>query len=403
MKPETATSLAISLLLGGSLLCLGARHAADRKHALIPAPAVSPASSAGTLAQPSRNPAHDRRSGRELTADTIAKKLRSLLALGNPADRTRALLELCDSFSAEDWPLAMDALKSTKGAYAEHRLALMAWAEKDAAAAMSWVEKRGESTGTVIFIWGNTDPDALLSYLFSPDRPVAPGSWGAEYARSIEALANDLPHLAELIARLPEKNRRMVLEQARPDLGKVPPDKKREWIESLDPELRRQVLAMILRSLPGVEERFALAQEFHDDMDPKAYLPIYSEWTRSDPAAAVAGLDELGPGPLRRWAVYGAVTGFSSGGKMREAVELTRRYPDEADDQLLQEMMNWVSEKDAPLLAGEITRVENPDRRTYLYKIVLGTWLQADEAAAKRWMRENEIPEQVRRELENKR
>lgn len=401
MKPRTATTRAVALMLAVSAISLGLRHVADSRFENSKDQSRTVHLRGRAESGPGPTKMQDRPGRGPIEPDSLAKKLRSVLATGNRADRARAMLKLSEKFEAGDWPMALETLESLGGAHSESQLLLSAWSEIDPAKAMVWAEPKG-SFSTVIWTWAAKEPEGLLAYLFSPDRTTKPGSWGAEFSRSIEALANDLPHLFQLINQLPEKNRTMILEQARPNLDKVSDVERRTWIESIDPALRKPVLKMVLRNLTGVDHRLALVEEHPDDLGPESYSSIYSEWTKSDPAAAVASVDELEPGPMLRPAVWGTIIGLSQNGAMEDAVELARRYSDEADDQLLQEMMNHSTGEDAPLLIGEIPRVKNPDRRNYLYKLILNQWLRFDPPAAKSWLSENEIPEQVRRELDER-
>lgn len=399
MKPETATAIVVSMLVAGSALCIGVRHSVAAGRDLHASPsAKSQADTRSPLNARGPDPAS--RPVASPDPEARIKQLRIVLAISNEADRTRALLDLISRFKAGDWPVALESLGQIGGATGDV-LMISAWTEADPQAAMAWAAGKRTEESMVLLAWFGKDPDPALAFLLSPDGRRSP-NWGDLLIRALDALGNDLPRVAQVIEATPEKLRAHVVSQARAASGETSPESVRAWIESLDPSLKDHALNLMMTKLPDVDAKLALAREFPERIGPGKYVEIYDSWLKADEAAALASFESLEAGPLHQAALIGIANGLAMKGKLPEAVALTNRWPEEVTDGMLADLIVGADPKHAELVLGEIPRLKNETLRLAYYRSTLESWLQLDRAAANKWIQGNQIPEQLRRELEDR-
>ncbi|WP_193212806.1 hypothetical protein [Luteolibacter marinus] len=396
MKALTATTSLVAGLLAASALCVGTRQASDRRRALAVVPTGGGAAPAPTAGEVAGKPAILR----EPAASTLEGRLRSALATGIPAERQRALLAIAEEFSSGDWPAALEALEAIgiPSSSGDQQLLLAAWAEKDIAGAMAWAATHPLAVFTVMRAWLEHDPDAALAHLLAADHE-RDLPWNLLLARSMEQLATDPARLARLTAGLPEHPRTIALQQARPEFSAETPAAVGQWLDAFDPALRSAMLGFRLKGLTRFEDQVALARAFPDDLGTEQLLPLYRDWVAVDPDAAVAAVDDMEPGPDRKSAFTGAVIGLFERRKIAAGLAAYRRHPEYASDPLLGELLLSFSVEDAALLLSLVPELSHPGLRLARYRELLSQWLREDAGAARRWMEENPVPEQVRREL----
>ena len=402
MKPETATVLTVTLLLAGSALCLGVRHAIDTPSESAWTPEDRIGGRARSVVEAGKTSGMEPPAAGPSGPEAMTKQLRSLLLTANDADRTRALLELVSRFETGDWPLALEALAKIDIVLGSpgYDLILFAWTEADPEAAMAWATQK-QIGYYAIRAWIGKDPDAALAFLTSPASGDPSSQW-SRMARAIEVLGDDLPRIAKLISATQGSQRLMLVQQARPNFGKISPETAKAWVDSLDPSLKDHGLNLLLTNLQGVEAKLALARDFPDEIGPEKYGSIYDAWMKSDEAAALASFESLEPGRLHRAALLGVAHGLCRNGKFPEAIALTKRWPEETTDLLLSDLMIGRGTKNAALVLGEIPRLKSESLRLDRYRHALEPWLKEDPEAAKKWLRENEVPEQIRKEFEGR-
>jgi hypothetical protein len=399
MKTHLISAGTVISLLAASALCVGTRYTADqrRNETSAASRAKGPTKNAvdSGLAPAPREEAFRRQAGPQ----TLASRLRSALATTNSSDRTRTLLAMTEGFTAEDWPAVMAALVEigmTAGG-SDHQLLLAAWAEKNVDAAIAWAGNDVPATMVVMRAWLGRDPDAALSYLLSPEGKRT-SEWNLLMARVVEDLARDTSRLARTIGGLSERERRIALQQARPVFPAENAEAVGKWLEAFDPALRGELLALRMKGL-SFEGKTALAHAFPNDLGPRHFGALYQEWVAVDKEAASTALRAMGPGNIQKAAYNGVVIGLFQKQRMAEAVEAFRAYPEYASEQMLGELLLYFNVKDAELLMSLVPEIKNPDLKLARYRELLHEWLQADAPAARKWMEENEVPEQVRREL----
>lgn len=400
MKPHVISIATVISLLAASALCVKTRYAADQSRNKASAVYRSKESTANTV-DPASSPAHrDDASRRETGPQTLASRLRSVLATTNSADRTRMLLAMAADFTSEEWPAALAALVEIgmPGAGPEQQLLLAAWADKDVDAALAWAGNNDWATGVVVKAWLGRDPDAALAYLLSPERKRN-SQWSVQMGRAVEDLISDTPRLGRLLGSLSEEHRRFVLQQARPAFPAEGVEAVDKWLDAFDPALRGEMLALRMKGLSRFEDKSALAHAFPDDLGPKHYGTLYQEWVVADKESATTALKAMGSGDIQKAAYAGVVIGLFQNQRMADAVEVFSAYPEYRSEQMLGELLLYFNVKDAELLMSLVPEIKNPDLKLARYRELLYQWLQEDAPAARKWMEENEVPEQVRRQL----
>jgi hypothetical protein len=403
MKPETATTLAVSLLLAGSALCVGGRYTIDRQNAAAQSGANRTAASAHVPEKSQPAAKAERAAARPSDPETSAKRLRAILATSNQADGMRALLEWVSDFKDEDWPVAMEAFDKVGigSGGPSYVLILSTWTELDPQAAMAWAISKDGRESYVIRAWMGKDPDEAMAFIKSLDKDRSELKMSL-VTEAIGMLGGDLPRIGQLLMDVPERSRAMLVQQAHPKISNVPPETLYAWADSFETPLRGQVLSLILSNLQGAEPKLALAQRFPEEIGPEKYGSIYRDWFNADESGVMEELESLQPGPMHGAAVFGIAHGLSMKGRLPEAIALTKRWPEEITQYFLADLLLCSDVKHAPLILAEIPRLKNDELKVNRYHCALEPWLKENPEAARKWLAENEVPEQVRREFEGK-
>lgn len=434
MKARTASIVAVSLLLGMSALSVGARHYADsrasKKASDLPAKAKFNGSPTTTL------PAvlTEKTKVPPLEGDGLMKQLHALVAIRNEADRTQAVLELVSRFKPEDWQRALsrEALQIVSKPGVPERgsiqdLIVAAWTEADPEAAMAWARAGGFRGFMVITAWIGKDPDAALDYFKKNFKNDNNGNITPMVGKAIEALGDDLPRIARAIREVPEEWREYATVHAQPSFENLTMAEMRPFVESLDPPFKTLGFHLLIGGLPGHEARLALLREFPDLVEPRSYQPIYQEWTKSDSSAAILSVEQMPTGKMREAALGGVLSELGKRENLSELFATARRFHEEIPDE---RMANLIASavpnernrsgdlfipdertkpvpgapavRDVELALAEVPRIESEELRERLYRHVIDGWLVEDRAAATKWLEQNELPEGLSKDFQDR-
>jgi len=403
MKPETATIVTVGLLLAGSAWCVGARVATDRERANQQGRESKGEAALRAPEETRKTVKTERPAPLPSDPDALAARLRAMLRTSNQSDSTRALLELVPTLKDGDWPLVLEALDKIGMVWGSngHALIIYAWTERDPQAAMAWAKSRNGGESYVMRAWIGKDPDAALAYLKSVagDRSTPNVLM---LAGAVGAFGKDLPRIRELLMAVPERSSRMLVQQAHPQLTGIPADTLYAWADGFEGPRRESVMELLLTNLEGVDAKLSLARRFPDDIGPEKYGSIYREWFNADEAAAFKALEELEPGPLHKSAVFGVTCALYQKRRLPEAIALTKRWPEEISQVFLSDLLLIDEMKHAELILAEIPRLQNDELKVNRYHCVLDPWFKENPEKARKWLAENEVPEQVRKEFEGR-
>jgi hypothetical protein len=400
VKEQTACLTLVAVLLAASGLCVGTRYSADLRRK-EDATRASHATSTADPVLEKGNTATGKKAFRPAgDPQTLASRLRSALATVSFAGQSRALFALADGLTPDEWPVAIKILADLgTDAGAHEQLLLQVWAEKDLPAALSWAAGAdADAREMILRSWFRKDPDAALDFLLSAEGKRH-RDWKLSMAHMMSQLGRDVRHLARIAAALPDHERRFILEQAGMVFPSEQPEAVAKWLDSFEPALRSEMLGFRMKGLHRFEDKIALAHAFPDDLAPDHYASLYREWVAVDKDAAATVLQSMEPGDVKEAAYHGVVTGLFEKRQIPEAVEAFRAYPEYANGVLLGELLLYFDVKHAELLMSLVPEVKNPHLRLARYRELLGQWLRAEPDAARKWMAENEVPEQVRQQL----
>lgn len=405
MKPKAATITTVSLLLALSALCVGGRQYVDAQQEAARRRAAGSKTPASTPhVQPNEViPEKVTRPASGNNRDWLAKQLRNALSTQDEAARTRALLELVSHFTGEDWLPALAEVEKMgigKG-YPGWAFILAAWTEASPVKALDWAIGTKASWTAGLQTWMARDPDATMAYITSRKDD----EWGTAMAlrrTAIEALENDLPRLGRFLAEIhQERAGAEAINVGSLKFENHTTEALKEWVATLDPGVKPQGFGMVMKTRQGFEEKSAWCREFPELAEPYQGS-LYATWAKEDPAAASAALEKMEPGKMREAVVGGLIGGLHEKSDFAGVFELTRRYPEGISHGYLNDLINDALMEHPELAIAEIPRLEREDTQVWQYRMTLNRWLEKDPAAAKKWIEENEIPYQIRKELEGK-
>ena len=403
MKPESATLHAVSGLLLMSALCVGGRFYVDGKP---DATQVLPAKSAKAFeaaVEPKRS-ALPKPVVKPGDSSPLVSQLRAIQALATKIDRTKALLELTAGFkSEEDWRRAFAALGelAMRRGFGGWDVILSAWAESDPHAAMSYAIESKVGTNHVLDTWLSGDPDGALAFLESGEGKQEIEIWRNLIASTVSRLGGDLPRMERALRAIPEKERRMVAPYLRP-VFTVPYETVKPWVAALDAWAKDTVVGMLLRSVPGVQAKLAVAADFPEQAGPEKYSSIYGAWMKENEAEAMAAFEAMEPGPMHKAALRAALMHFYSSARVGDALGLYKKWPAEVGQPFLSDLLLCERVEDAEVILEAIPLHQSESLRLNRYRAALSMWFEKEPEAVRKWLKENEVPEIIRKEWEGK-
>ncbi|MCW1915376.1 hypothetical protein OJ996_17460 [Luteolibacter sp. GHJ8] len=334
------------------------------------------------------------------------EQLLKVCATGNVAERYRNLAKLFDRYSSADYLDAAEAL-ITLGFGPESKECLMllsAWVEREPERALTELvnSPRQEILPPLIRAWAESDPKAALAWIETtkPEQKIVLQN------QVVSVLMRRDPAAAKaLLESMPPDQQGVALYSIVPrDLGLRDRAGLQAWIDALPAALRQQALGLMLQSLPGsrTAEKLEWMQRYPSLASPGPVNHMYADWIRSDEAAALSSIETLDKPELREAAYEGISRTYLIMGKEKESFEAMQRSTPEYNEERL-ELWLTSPRNGAPLVALEqITNIRDESRRKPIYRRLLSDWQEADPKAAKEWMNTHEIPEDVRKALEER-
>ena len=388
MKPSTATSLSVAVLLAATMLCpVLVPHTSDEKTPVRRdhSPQFSPLATK-RIDSPDSDP--------QAAQQAMTRRVQSRLMSPNWMERSRNLLILTNDLRPDEWSLAMESLHelgmSRNGD--EEILLMTAWTEVDPRAAAEYTKS---PLHAVIPMWMSLDPETAWAWIMSQDEAKRPKLVGLALEALIET---DLPRVTRELAAM--KQRGDILPNIARRIVSMEKGTSRKWLDSIsDQKLKEEALLSLVRNLPDsrTEEKFELV---HDQPAMRERLTgdLYRSWAQTDESAAMASFESLKPGEERSSALNGIVSHLSERNPAR-ALDLIDRNPGLGQESLLNQ---WVRDivLDAPELAiSQIHRLERPEDREEAYRRVITVWLNKDGTAAREWLSTHDLPASLKQEF----
>lgn len=433
MKARTATIIVVSLLLGMSALSIGGRLYVDARASKQSFGRPAAAKNQGAEFAPLPEVPAGKTKAPPLEGDGLRKQLQALMAIGNEADRTQAVLELVSHFKPEDWQRALSreiyqmiGKPGPPEPGSIEDLIVAAWTEVDPEAAMKWSGARGFRGFQVITAWIGKDPDAALDYLRDHMKNGNDGNVSAMVGKAIEALGDDLPRIARAIREVPEDCRELGPWRAEPEFGSLQAAEIKTFLDSLDPPFKLQGFDLLLRGLKDHEARLAVFQAYPDVAEPWSCYPIYHGWPKSDLPAALDSVERMEAGRTREAALRGLLTGLAREDDLSGLFSTMRHFQGDLSEEQTADLIAGAVSNDnnrsglrfipdeaakpkgprpatrnAAIALAEVPGIQSEAVREQLYRHLLSGWLVEDRAAAKEWLGRNELPVGLRSEFED--
>jgi len=324
--------------------------------------------------------------------DRIANRLRTVMSLAVPVDRTRSLLKLLKELDDREFPFALKACLAiaNDGVGAEYRLILGEWARRDPRAALAycanrptWMVPGFTEAEHVVRTWVVTDPDAAITWIKEEQDPKKRSDL---LSLAVGALsASDLHRSLELFKESSGMGLQGLLSHPKPETIEAIS----EWIdEKKDPSAQAQAAKAVMSFWwpPEPERMFQMLSNYPGAMDEESLQPIFKSWGAGDDAqSAISAVDQMPSGPALDGALHGLIPGLILQEKLDEAKALIDRYPDSITDKVLSDSSGGLS-RFKPEQAIEFAEaIKDPFKREESIDFVLYVWSLNDETASKAW------------------
>lgn len=320
----------------------------------------------------------------------------------NALDRGRAMLDWIDSLAPQDFEAAVARFRSlglTEARMGEYAMLLTAWAEADPMSALAYTTKNttsGMATATVLSAWASSNPEAAIAWAKANHQGDDANPYMAGIIRGLAS--TDPTRATALLSEMPFSTERAdALEAMIPHLLQLESEDAKKWIADLSDErlkggaIARYAEAMAKQDPAGTA---TWLMENLTETSMKSVDDVYREWAKADSVAALANFESLPEGDARSRALRGIVM-VDARKDPQAAADLMTRFPADITDNTVQHFI-WSSFEKAPdVAANQIGRIQDERSRNRMYERALGSWLENDQAAAKKWIASANLPTSV--------
>jgi hypothetical protein len=406
MKPPTL-AIAGLLVAGAGGFFAGRMSSPSGETADQAGPAASPraqreaaalARAADGTASADRTPRSlaERRARAGTSSPYAATRLDSIVRNENALDRYRLMLSFIDGLAPDDFEAAVSEFRGmgmTGQRFGEYSMLLSAWAKVDPIGALAYAKENTGTpfaTDTIIATWASNDPEAAIRWAEENHQSEGANPF---LVGIIRALASTDPLRAtQLLTSMPRSvERGSALDGLLPALLAQGDAATREWIESLQDEALRNGAMM------RVAEKFAK----NDPQGTLAWLlanpseatqrrmdDVFRTWAGKDEPAAMSAYLALPAGENRSNALRGIVTNIA-GSDPQQAVALMDKYSADVSERTVRHFAWRTFNSNPEIAVNQISRVENQESRAWMYRRLVGSWIDRDSAAASQWLQRN--------------
>ncbi len=345
------------------------------------------------------------RGEKETGKDRLAR-LEAIVRGENPLERNRALLAFLDQLGPGDFEEAVAHFRSlgiTDSRNGEYALLLTAWAQADPVSALTYAKANtngGFAQDTILTSWAATDPEAAIRWAQTSHTGDGPNPYLPGIIRGIAQA--DPARATELLASLPRSEERgKGLDFILPHLLEQGSDATRSWISSITDETLRngamiRAADKLAQTDPEGTASWLLANP--GEASQRRMDDVYSAWASKDQQAALSSISQLPVGEMRSDALRGIVSTVAVGDP-NAAISLMDRYPNDVNDQMIQNFVWHSSGNDPAVAASQIARIGDEKERDQMYRRMLGNWIERDPTSAQAWIQSNPIRDAVRERL----
>ncbi len=327
---------------------------------------------------------------------SAATKLDSIVRNADALDRYRLMLSFIDGLAPEDFESAVSefrAMGMTEQRFGEYSMLLSAWAKVDPIGALAYAKENTGTpfaTDTIIATWASTDPEAAIRWA----KENHEGEEANPYLVGIiRALASTDPLRAtQLLTSMPRSvERGSALDGLLPALLAQGDAATREWIESIQDEALRSGAMM------RVAEKFAQSDpqgtiawllENPSEATQRRMDDVFRTWASKDESAAMSAYLALPAGENRSNALRGIVTNIA-GTDPEQAVALMDQHSADVSERTVRHFAWRTFNSNPEIAVNQIARVQDQESRAWMYRRLVGSWIDRDNAAAAQWLQRN--------------
>lgn len=351
---------------------------------------------ATTLPNTPRSLAEQRRARIAGAGSATASRLDSIVRSEDALDRYRLMLAFIDGLSPDDFEAAVRDFRNmgmTEQRMGEYSMLLSAWAKVDPTGALAFARENTSNpfaSETILATWASNDPEAAIRWAEEnhKDEGANPLLIGI-----IRALASSDPQRAtQLLTSMPRSPQRgAALDSFLPALLAQGDAATRDWISSLqDDSLRNGAMMRVAEKLAATDPQGTIAWliENPSEATQRRMDDVFRTWASKDQSAAMSAYLAMPAGENRSNALRGLV--FNAAGiDPQQAVALMDQYSADVSARTVRHFAWRTFNSNPELAVNQIARVQNQEYRSWMYRRLVGSWMNRDSAAAAQWLQRN--------------
>lgn len=355
-------------------------------------------SSRGDSASPDRAPRSlaERRTRDGGSSPSAALPLDSIVRNENALDRYRLMLSFIDSLAPEDFEAAVRDFRDmgmTEQRYGEYSMLLSAWAKVDPTSALAYAKENTDNpfaTDTILSTWASNDPEAAIRWAEENHKGEGANPF---LVGIIRALASTDPLRAtQLLTSMPRSvERGSALDGILPALLAQGDSATREWIASLEDEaLRSGAMMRVAEKFAETDPKGTIAwlMENPSEATQRRMDDVFSTWASKDGSAAMSAYLALPAGENRSNALRGIINNIATSDP-QQAIALMDQNSSDVSERTVRHFAWRTFNTNPEIAVDQIARVQDQESRAWMYRRLVGSWIDRDSAAAAQWLQRN--------------
>lgn len=405
MKPPTLALVGL-LVAGAGGFYAGRLSSPSGESKDVDSTATSPRSQRESTSSPSRGEASSSNNTSRSLAEKRARtggfpasavaRLGTIVRNEDALDRYRSMLSFIDGLAAEDYEAAISEFRSmgmTEQRFGEYAMLLSAWAKADPISALAYAKENTSTpfaTDTILSAWASHDPEAAIRWAQQNHTGEEANPYLVGVIRAIAA--TDPLRATQLITSMPRSTERAsALDGLLPALLAQGNLTTREWIDSIqDESLRNGAMMRVAEKFAATDPEGTIAwlRAHPGEASQRRMDDVFRTWANNDPNAAMSAFSGLPAGDERSNALRGLVSNLAESDP-QAAVALMDQHTGDVNERTVRHFA-WETFRENPSLAvDQIARVQNQESRAWMYRRLVGSWLESDNAAATQWIQRN--------------
>lgn len=327
---------------------------------------------------------------------TAAAKLETIVRNEDAVERYRLMLSFIDGLAPDGFEDAVGNFRSmemTEERLGEYAMLLSAWAKVDPIGALDYAKKNTQNpfaTDTILAAWASKDPEAAIRWAQENHKGEGANPFLVGIIRALAA--TDPLRATQLLTSMPRSvERGAALDGILPALLSQGDAATREWIEALkDDSLRNGAMMRVAEKFARTDPQGTMAWLLANPSEAtqRRMDDVFRTWAKNDESAAMSAYLALPTGENRSNALRGIVSNLADRDP-QQAVALMDKYSSDVSERMVRHFA-WQTFGDNPQIAvDQIGRVQDQDTRAWMYRRLVGSWIERDSAAASQWLQRN--------------